>query len=92
MSYLRNYLGEMLRRPEVTRWVDQFGLLMARHYIHKKARRANIGYFNTQTDINNVIYPSYQENPFRFLSLYHGFDVKSLEIQGEPIAPSVAAE
>jgi hypothetical protein len=25
------------------------------------------------------MYPSYQEHPFRFLSLYHGFDTSSLE-------------
>jgi hypothetical protein len=25
------------------------------------------------------MYPSYQEHPFRFLSLFHGFDTSSLE-------------
>jgi hypothetical protein len=38
-----------------------------------------IGYFDTDLDINNVMYPSYQEHPYRFLSLYHGFDTSSLE-------------
>jgi hypothetical protein len=36
------------------------------------------------------MYPSYQEHPFRFLSLYHGFDTSSLEgdprVLGEPAA------
>jgi len=41
--------------------------------------KAQIGYFDTSSDINNVMYPSYQEHPFRFLSLYHGFDTSSLE-------------
>ena len=79
LRFLRSYLENMLARPEVTRWIDQFGLLMARHHLSLKASDARIAYFDTNTDINNVMYPSYRDNPFRFLSLYHGFDLSSLE-------------
>jgi tetratricopeptide (TPR) repeat protein len=79
LRFLRSYLERMLARPEVTRWIDQFGLLMARHHLSLKATDPRIAYFDTSTDINNVMYPSYRDNPFRFLSLYHGFDLSSLE-------------
>jgi hypothetical protein len=68
-----------LSKSEVTRWIDQFALLLARHHLSLRANNARIGYFDTNTDINNVMYRSYQEHPFRFLSLYHGFDTSSLE-------------
>src|SRR5205814_6139071 len=75
---LRAYLEQALSRDEVTRWVDQFALMLARHHLSLKAN-PRIDYFDTNTDINNVMYTSYQEHPFRFLSLYHGFDTSSLE-------------
>jgi hypothetical protein len=75
----------MLSRSEVTRWIDQFGLLMARHYLQQDGRNPNIQYFDTSLDINNVMYRTYEPNPFRFLSLYHGFDMSSLAPpQAEP--------
>jgi hypothetical protein len=77
--FLATYLEAALAKPEVSRWIDQFGLMMARHHLARRAPMARIAYFDTDSDINNVMYPSYQENPFRFLSLYHGFDMASLE-------------
>lgn len=79
LRYLRSYLERMLGKPEVTRWIDQFALIMARHHVTQRGRNLKLGYFDTSKDINNVMYPSYQENPFRFLSLFHGFDTSSLE-------------
>jgi hypothetical protein len=79
LRFLRAYLERALARPEVTRWVDQLGLVLAWHHLTLRCPDARIGYFDTKSDINNVIYPSYREHPFRFLSLYHGFDTSSLE-------------
>jgi FkbM family methyltransferase len=79
LRYLRSYLERMLAKPEVSRWIDQFALLLARHHLTVKGTNPRIGYFDTEKDINNVMFPSFQENPFRFLSLYHGFDLSSLE-------------
>ena len=76
---LAAYLDDRLARPEVTRWIDQVGLTLARHNLQANAPAAKIGYFDTGSDINNVMYPSYQAHPFRFLSLFHGFDTSSLE-------------
>jgi hypothetical protein len=76
---LASYLDDRLSRPIVTRWIDQVGLTMARHNLQAHAPGARIGYFDTRSDINNVMYPSFQAHPFRFLSLFHGFDTASLE-------------
>jgi len=75
--FLRNYLDSALARSEVTRWIDQAGLLNARHHVswHDTPRFAD---FDTTSDINNCMYREYQENPFRFLSLFHGFDMSTL--------------
>jgi hypothetical protein len=77
--FLQGYLERFLRKPEVSRWIDQFGLMMAKHHLVLHGDAARIAYFDTATDINNVMYRTYEENPFRFLSLYHGFDMTSLE-------------
>ena len=79
LRFLRAYLERTLAAPEVTRWIDQLGLILAWHHVTIKCPDALIGHFDTNSDINNVIYPSYREHPFRFLSLYHGFDTSSLE-------------
>jgi FkbM family methyltransferase len=79
LRFLRGYLERALAGPSVSRWIDQFGLLMARHHFVRHARNPRIGYFDTTSDINNVMYRSYQNHPFRFLSLYHGFDTSTLE-------------
>jgi hypothetical protein len=79
LRFLRAYLERALAQTEVTRWVDQLGLILARHHLAIRRADARIGYFDTNSDINNVIYPSYRQHPFRFLSLYHGFDTSSLE-------------
>ncbi len=85
LRFLRGYLDRALGRPEVTRWIDQAGLLMARHHLWMTVPEARIAYFDTLSDINNVMYASYEPHPFRFLSLYSGFDLTSLE--AEPAAP-----
>jgi FkbM family methyltransferase len=90
LAFLRAYLDDALAGRAVTRWVDQLALLLARHHLLLRGEHPQIGYFDTASDINNVMYPSYQEHPFRFLSLYHGFDTSSLEgdprVLGEPAA------
>jgi hypothetical protein len=83
LCFLRAYLERALSQPEVTRWVDQLGLILARHHLAIRYPGARIGYFDTNTDINNVMYRSYQKHPFRFLSLYHGFDMSSLQNNSE---------
>jgi hypothetical protein len=79
LRFLRSYLERALSKSEVTRWIDQFGLMLARHHLSLRANNPRIDYFDTTKDINNVMYTSYREHPFRFLSLYHGFDTSSLE-------------
>ena len=74
---LRGYLDRALGGPDVSRWIDQCGLQMAWH-AHACAGRTCFGWFDTGQDINNVIYPRWAPNPFRFLSLFHGFDMASL--------------
>jgi FkbM family methyltransferase len=76
---LKTYLDKALNGPEVSRWIDQFGLIMARNWLRRARPDVKIGYFDTDSDINNVMYRSFEKNPFRFLSLYHGFDMASLE-------------
>jgi len=63
----------------VTRWIDQVALTVARHHLQRQVPDARLALFDTTSDINNVMFGSYQEHPFRFLSLYHGFDTSSLE-------------
>jgi len=79
LAFLRTYLERALAGAEVTRWIDQMALILGRHHLTMRGEAAQIAYFDTTSDINNVMYPSYQENPFRFLSLFHGFDTSSLE-------------
>jgi hypothetical protein len=69
----------MLGKAEVTRWIDQTALLLARHHLVLRTNHPRIACFDTTKDINNVMYAPYQDHPFRFLSLYHGFDTSSLE-------------
>ncbi len=79
LRYLRSYLDQRLGQAVVTRWIDQVALLLGRHHLLRHAPDAQLGVFDTTSDINNVMFDSYQEHPFRFLSLYHGFDTASLE-------------
>jgi hypothetical protein len=79
LRFLRSYLEKALSKSEVTRWIDQCALILARHHFSLRAGNPRLDYFDTNTDINNVMYKSYQEHPFRFLSLYHGFDTSSLD-------------
>ncbi len=78
LRFLRAYLEKALNAREVSRWIDQFGLMMARHHLMQRRADAQIGYFDVNSDINNVMYTKYQEHPYRFLSLYHGFDMSTL--------------
>lgn len=82
LAFLRTYLEQALSGPAVTRWIDQVALILARHHLMTRVEAPKIDYFDTSSDINNVMYPSYQAHPFRFLSLFHGFDTSSLE--GDP--------
>jgi hypothetical protein len=79
LRFLRSTLEKALAGPDVSRWIDQFALLLARHHLMRHGHKPQIGAFDTDSDINNVMYKSYQAHPFRFLSLYHGFDTSSLE-------------
>lgn len=82
LAFLRAYLEQALAGAAVTRWIDQVALILARHHLMTRTEAPDLAYFDTNSDINNVMYPSYQEHPFRFLSLFHGFDTSSLE--GDP--------
>jgi hypothetical protein len=74
---LQGYLEAALAAPHVTRWIDQCGLQACWN-----ASDARFGWFDTTADINNVMYPRWQPNPFLFLSLFHGFDMASLPAAG----------
>jgi hypothetical protein len=78
--FLRHFLDCALARPEVSRWIDQVGLVMAWRHLCATAPEAQIRFFDPWTDINNIILREYQDNPFCFLSLYQEtFDMSSLE-------------
>ena len=80
LRWLRAYLDERLSRATVTRWIDQVALNLARHHLTLHVPDAKLGTFDTLTDINNVMFSEYVPgHPFRFLSLYHGFDTSTLE-------------
>jgi tetratricopeptide (TPR) repeat protein len=91
LRFLRSYLDRVLAAPAVSRWIDQVALVVGRHHLQTHAPAAQIGYFDTTSDINNVMYPSYQANPFRFLSLFHGFDTSTLEDQSAVLGEGKAA-
>jgi predicted O-linked N-acetylglucosamine transferase (SPINDLY family) len=92
IDFLDSYLKKMLGKAEVSRWIDQFGLIMAYQALLRSDGDAKVQYFDTDLDINNVMYRSYQDNPFRFLSLYHGFDMTSLEAHHQRLIAPLAAE
>ena len=80
LAYARDlsaYLAGALARNDVSRWIDQCGLQLV-WCRHAGAGVTRFGWFDTASDINNVIYPHWMPNPFRFLSLFHGFDMASL--------------
>lgn len=80
LRWLRAYLDERLSRETVTRWIDQVALNLARHHLALHVPDVTIGAFDTFSDINNVMFSEYVPgHPFRFLSLYHGFDTSTLE-------------
>ena len=80
LRWLRAYLDARLAGPTVTRWIDQVALNLARHHLALHAPDAHVETFDTRTDINNVMFKAYVPgHPFRFLSLYHGFDLSTLE-------------
>jgi len=74
---LGQYLTRALQKDAIHYMIDQCAVLMARHIVAREAS-PRYGYFDTSVDINNLIYPDFRENPFRFLSLYHGFDLSTL--------------
>jgi hypothetical protein len=77
--FLGQFLDRALSLPEVTRWIDQIGLLIAFHHLRTFMTTARIAFFDTHRDINNIMYNSYEETPFCFLSLYQDFDLGSLD-------------
>jgi len=80
LNWLRRYLDERLSRETVTRWIDQVALNLARHHLALHVPDARVCAFDTMSDINNVMFSEYVPgHPFRFLSLYHGFDTSTLE-------------
>jgi predicted O-linked N-acetylglucosamine transferase (SPINDLY family) len=90
LQFLGHYLKKSLGGDEVTRWIDQFGIILARHHLLFHQSDARIGYFDVNADINNLIYPNFRENSYRFFSLYHGFDMSTLPISSRSrrMAPS----
>jgi hypothetical protein len=78
-AIVKDYLDQALAGDEVSRWIDQFGLLMSWHKLRRVEPGVRVGYFDTERDINNVMYRTFEKNPFRFLSLFHGFDMNSLD-------------
>ena len=83
--FVRSYLDKALQQTQVTRWIDQCALMTARHHLMRNST-PRFEYFDTQRDINNIIYSEFRENPFRFLSLYHGFDMSSLRNESFEVA------
>jgi tetratricopeptide (TPR) repeat protein len=79
LRFLSGYLTAKLAGERVTRWIDQVGLIHAWQHVLAHVAEPRIGYFDTASDVNNVMYTSYQAHPFRFLSLFHGFDTSTLE-------------
>lgn len=79
-SFVSAYLSGMLTRDHLTRWIDQVALMLGRHHLRARHPQVQLRYFDVTLDINNIMYRSWQENPFRFLSLYHGFDMSSLQL------------
>mgnify|MGYP000309461383 CR=1 FL=1 len=80
LRWLRAYLDDRLSRQTVTRWIDQVALNLARAHLAVHVPGAKVGTFDTNSDINNVMFKEYVAgHPFRFLSLYHGFDTSTLE-------------
>jgi len=75
LDILARQLAGALGAPMVTRWIDQCALQIA---WQRTVQDTAFGWFDTTRDVNNVMYRSWQPNPFRFLSLYHGFDLVSL--------------
>jgi predicted O-linked N-acetylglucosamine transferase (SPINDLY family) len=90
--FLKTYLDRVFEGPECSRWVDQLTLTLARHHVRVRGHEAKFGYFDTTSDINNVMYRSYQEHPFRFLSLFHGFDTATLEPEAPALQPAPVAK
>lgn len=86
MSDLRACLTACLAAPHVTRWIDQCGLHLCWQRQASSQAGTRFGWFDTAADINNVMYRRYEANPFRFLSLFHGFEMASLPRFDTPAA------
>jgi hypothetical protein len=78
IRFVSAYLDRALQGPSSPKWIDQIALMMGQHHLRLTEPQAAIGYFDVDRDINNCIFPAYTEHPFRFLSLYQGFDLASL--------------
>jgi hypothetical protein len=78
VGFLWRYLEKALAREVIPKWIDQIGLVMARHFVRSACPSVKIGYFDTDRDINNVVYGEYAPNDYRFLSLFQSFKLSSL--------------
>jgi hypothetical protein len=88
--FLRSFLEKALQAHEIDRFVDQVGLLLARHHVAKFGA-PRLAVFD-KTDVNNAMYKTYQDNPYRFFSLYGGFDLSSLAGTPFEVAPLTAQQ
>lgn len=88
--FLRYYLNEGLKHAEQVGFgayfTDQNALVMARHHMLQGDTPSRLHTFE-QLDINVGMYKTYTHNPFRFLSLYTGFDLASLPDLGDDAPP-----
>ncbi|MBF0185528.1 MAG: tetratricopeptide repeat protein [Magnetococcales bacterium] len=79
-NFFRYYMEWALRDAEqkgyCAYFMDQTALLLARHHLLHQ-QQARLGYFDFY-DINEDMYGSYHNTPFRFFTLYSGFDMASL--------------
>ncbi|MBF0161668.1 MAG: tetratricopeptide repeat protein [Magnetococcales bacterium] len=88
--FFRYYMNLALQNAEAkgsyAYFLDQNALLMARHHLQWMIKQPRVGYFDP-LDVNVGMFKSYQENPFRFLSFYTGFDMDSLPKGEESAGP-----
>ena len=77
LTFMETCLTRALNGREVTRYIDQAALVLAHRGLEMQGLGLKVGVFEA-FDVNNVMYRSYVANPYRFLSLFHGFDMASL--------------
>ncbi|WP_130470853.1 tetratricopeptide repeat protein, partial [Candidatus Magnetaquicoccus inordinatus] len=92
-SFFRYYMEWALQDAEkkgyCAYFMDQTALLLARHHLLRMSR-PQLGYFDFY-DINEDMYRSFIATPFRFFTLYSGFDMQSLPAALLDPAAAIAA-